>query len=119
MATATQTLPAVSREAIRVSHLEAGKTLPLLIEPATSSTDLIAWAKANLSQIQAWLNLHGGILFRGFNIRTAEEFESFIAAVSGHLLDYSYRSTPRTLVSGKIYTSTEYPAQHSIPLHTE
>ena len=110
---------ALSREAISVSHLQAGKMLPLLIEPATSATDLIAWAKANLSQIHAWLNIHGGILFRGFNLSTTEEFESFIVAVSGSLLDYSYRSTPRSLVSGKIYTSTEYPAQQSIPLHNE
>ena len=110
---------ALSRETIKVSQLQAGKMLPLLIEPATSATDLIAWAKANLSQIHAWLNIHGGILFRGFNLSTTEEFESFIVAVSGSLLDYSYRSTPRTLVSGKIYTSTEYPAQQSIPLHNE
>jgi alpha-ketoglutarate-dependent taurine dioxygenase len=110
---------ALSREAINVSYLQEGRMLPLLIEPATSATDLIAWAKSNLSQIQAWLNVHGGILFRGFNLSTTEEFETFIAAVSGNLLDYSYRSTPRTLVSGKIYTSTEYPAQQSIQLHNE
>ncbi|MDQ2922121.1 MAG: TauD/TfdA family dioxygenase [Acidobacteriota bacterium] len=111
--------PALSHEAISVSYLQPGKTLPLLIEPVTKAIDLIAWAKTNLSQIQAWLNLHGGILFRGFNISTTEEFESFIVAISGSLLDYSYRSTPRSLVSGKIYTSTEYPAPQSIPLHNE
>jgi alpha-ketoglutarate-dependent taurine dioxygenase len=110
---------ALSRDAIRVGSLKEGKMLPLLIEPVTSATDLIAWAKANLSQVQAWLNIHGGILFRGFNLSTTEEFESFITAISGKLLDYSYRSTPRTQVSGKIYTSTEYPAQQSIPLHNE
>ncbi len=110
---------ALTHEAISVGYLRAGQMLPLLIEPATGATDLIAWAKANLSQIQAWLNFHGGILFRGFNLSASEEFESFIVAVSGSLLDYSYRSTPRSLVSGKIYTSTEYPAQQSIPLHNE
>ncbi|MEP6911126.1 MAG: TauD/TfdA family dioxygenase [bacterium] len=110
---------ALSCEAIRVSSLRKDSMLPLLIEPATSATDLIAWAKANLSEIKAWLNIHGGILFRGFNVTTTEEFERFIVAVSGNLLDYSYRSTPRSLVSGKIYTSTEYPAQQSIPLHNE
>jgi alpha-ketoglutarate-dependent taurine dioxygenase len=110
---------ALTHEGISVGYLQAGQMLPLLIQPATSATDLIAWAKANLSQIQAWLNIHGGILFRGFNLGTTEAFESFIVAVSGNLLDYSYRSTPRSLVSGKIYTSTEYPAQQSIPLHNE
>ena len=111
--------PALSRHAVSLSHLQEGRMLPLVIEPATVGTDLIAWAKANLSQVQAWLSLHGGILFRGFNLSTTEEFEDLIVAVSGNLLDYSYRSTPRTRVSGKIYTSTEYPAQQSIPLHNE
>ena len=32
---------------------------------------------------------------------------------------YTYRSTPRSHVSGHIYTSTEYPADQSIPLHNE
>jgi len=48
-----------------------------------------------------------------------EAFEQFIEAVSGPLLDYSYRSTPRHIVSGRIYSSTEYPADQSIPLHNE
>src|SRR2546422_8459367 len=84
---------ALSREAISVGYLQAGQILPLLIEPATGATDLIAWAKANLSQIQAWLNFHGGILFRGFNLSPSAEFESFIVAVSGSPIEYSYRST--------------------------
>ena len=35
------------------------------------------------------------------------------------LLDYVYRSTPRTKLGGKIYTATEYPADRIIPLHNE
>jgi alpha-ketoglutarate-dependent taurine dioxygenase len=110
---------ASSRDVIRVGRLQANKTLPLLIEPAADATDLIAWAEDNRSLLEAWLLQHGGILFRGFSLRTTEEFERFVTTVSGNLLDYSYRSTPRTLVSGKIYTSTEYPAQQAIPLHNE
>ena len=110
---------ALSREVVSVGYLQEGRMLPLLIEPMTSNTDLIGWARANLGKIKAWLKIHGGILFRGFNLSTTEDFESLIVAVSGNLLDYSYRSTPRTRVSGKIYTSTEYPAQQSIPLHNE
>jgi alpha-ketoglutarate-dependent taurine dioxygenase len=109
----------VAHETISVRCLQDDKALPLLIEPATSGSDLIAWAKANRSAIHAWLLRHGGILFRGFDLSTAEDFEKFITTVSGDLLDYSYRSTPRKLVSGKTYTSTEYPAKQSIPLHNE
>jgi len=110
---------ALSGEAISVSCMQGGTLLPLLIQPASRATDLISWAEANRGLLEGWLLRHGGILFRGFDLSTPEEFERFITSVSGDLLDYSYRSTPRTLVSGKIYTSTEYPAQRSIPLHNE
>ena len=46
-------------------------------------------------------------------------FEQFIQTLAGNLLEYSFRSTRRSLVSGNIYTSTEYPAQPFIPLHNE
>jgi len=52
-------------------------------------------------------------------VNGAAEFEQFIQAISGELIEYSYRSTPRSQVSGNIYTSTEYPADQSIPLHNE
>jgi alpha-ketoglutarate-dependent taurine dioxygenase len=59
------------------------------------------------------------MLFRGFVMESAGQFEEVIGTVSGRLLDYTYRSTPRTIVSGKIYTSTEYPPHQTIPLHNE
>jgi len=39
--------------------------------------------------------------------------------VTTNLLEYTYRSSPRTQVKGNIYTSTEYPADQSIPFHNE
>ena len=39
--------------------------------------------------------------------------------MSEKLIEYSYRSTPRSQVNGKIYTLTEYPADQLIPLHNE
>ncbi|MEO0377520.1 MAG: TauD/TfdA family dioxygenase [Cyanobacteria bacterium P01_A01_bin.17] len=40
-------------------------------------------------------------------------------AISQTPMTYSYRSTPRTQITGKVYTSTEYPADRAIPLHNE
>jgi alpha-ketoglutarate-dependent taurine dioxygenase len=97
----------------------SGYCLPLVIRPATAGVELINWARSNREFLEARLLQEGGILFRNFDLRTAEEFEELIETVSGKLLDYSYRSTPRTQVSGRIYTSTEYPAHQSIPLHNE
>jgi alpha-ketoglutarate-dependent taurine dioxygenase len=81
--------------------------------------DVKAWAAAHRDEVRQKLLAHGAILFRGFTVGTVAEFEEFMRALAGDLLDYSYRSTPRSQVSGKIYTSTEYPAHQTIPQHNE
>jgi alpha-ketoglutarate-dependent taurine dioxygenase len=117
----------VKRKVVEISQVNLVKAklfqpeqlLPLVIQPAVDGVNLIAWATNNREQIETWILRHGGILFRNFDVRAVAEFEQFIQTISGGLLDYSYRSTPRSWVSGKIYTSTEYPAAQSIPLHNE
>lgn len=105
---------------VKVEPLQSGKLLPLLVQPSIESFDLTSWAANSGEYIAEQLLKHGGILFRGFDLKSPAALEQFIRIISnGELLDYSYRSTPRTIVSGRIYTSTEYPASHSIPLHNE
>jgi alpha-ketoglutarate-dependent taurine dioxygenase len=99
--------------------LDSERSLPLLIEPALHGVSLPEWAGSNREFIKQRLQRHGAILFRGFNLSSVDEFELLLRSVAGDLLEYSYRSTPRTQVSGRIYTSTEYPAHQSIPLHNE
>lgn len=118
---------AVKRKIVEISQenlvkaelFQPEQLLPLVIKPTLTGVNLITWAANNREQIETWLLRHGGILFRNFDVRAVAEFEQFIQAISGGLLDYYYRSTPRSWVSGKIYTSTEYPAAQSIPLHNE
>jgi alpha-ketoglutarate-dependent taurine dioxygenase len=90
-----------------------------VVRPAAKGLNLVKWAAANRPFIESYLLRNGAILFRGFGLAAPEEFERLIEGVSGPLLDYSYRSTPRTVISGRIYSSTEYPAHQSIPLHNE
>ncbi|MCU1267654.1 MAG: Taurine catabolism dioxygenase TauD/TfdA [Acidobacteria bacterium] len=93
--------------------------LPLLLQPEVVGLSLVQWARSNVGLIKERLARNGAVLFRGFSVPEVAEFEEFMTVVAGDLLDYSYRSTPRTKVSGKIYTSTEYPADQTIPLHNE
>src|SRR5688572_14881255 len=104
---------------IKLSYLPEGATLPLVIEPAVRGIDLTAWAASQQEFIEKRLLEHGGILFRNFNIRNASAFEQFINAVSGAPLEYNERSSPRSQVSGNIYTSTDHPANQQIFLHNE
>lgn len=104
---------------VKTSLLPIGHPLPLVVEPGDGVISLEAWAGGQRDWIEAQLLKHGAILFRGFGVKSVDEFEHFILSLAGELLDYSYRSTPRSRVSGKIYSSTEYPADQWIPQHNE
>lgn len=104
---------------VKVEPLFSNGTLPLLVRPAVADLDLISWSTNNQQLIENYLLQHGGILFRDFTLKTANDFENFITGVSGSTLEYHEQSSPRSLVSGNIYTSTDYPADQSIFLHNE
>lgn len=119
---------AVRRKAVDVSAtslvewspMSEGQTLPLVARPTVPGVDLIDWVAKEKALINEKLLVHGGILFRGFTLASTADFEKLVDALSsGSLLHYTYRSTPRTNVEGKIYTSTEYPHDQHIPLHNE
>jgi alpha-ketoglutarate-dependent taurine dioxygenase len=65
------------------------------------------------------LKKRGAILFRGFRFGGAECFEKFASAVCPSLQDYVGGNSPRTRVSGKVFTSTEYSQRSRISLHNE
>lgn len=95
------------------------RPLPLLVEPVLQGVDLVAWATEKKETIIAHLHKHGALLFRGFDVSGLTTFRSFVAAVSEKMLEYKERSSSRTKVGDKVYTSTEYPAQYPIFLHNE
>lgn len=65
------------------------------------------------------LTEHGALLFRGFDVGGVDGFEAAVHALSGTPLTYTEQSTPRSVIKGRVYTSTDYPANAEIPLHTE
>ena len=103
----------------RSYYFDDVRKLPLVIEPTVSELDPVAWAESHSEYIATELAQHGALLLRGFDISSVERFEQFIRATSGGALAYHERSSPRSQVSGNIYTSTDYPAPESIFLHNE
>jgi alpha-ketoglutarate-dependent taurine dioxygenase len=111
---------ATSGEAlVREEPLEPGRALPLLVRPVVEGVDLSSWAAAHRAWIEERVLRHGGLLFRGFAMNTPEDLERLVEAVSGSTLEYRERSSPRSQVSGNIYTSTDYPADQPIFFHNE
>ncbi|MDU9030481.1 TauD/TfdA family dioxygenase [Pseudomonas mediterranea] len=120
-------LGAVRRKAMNVSEqqlvterlLSPEHALPLVIEPAVSGVDLVAWATGEREPIEKKLLQYGALLFRGFNVASVEQFDQVIATLSPGALEYMFRASPRTRVGGNIYTSTDYPADQMIFPHNE
>jgi alpha-ketoglutarate-dependent taurine dioxygenase len=104
---------------VRQRTLSTDQALPLVIEPVVAGLDLAAWGAQRREWIEGLLVEYGALLFRGFGLSTAEQFQQFASAVSSELLDYQERAAPRLKVSDKVYTSTEFPPDHVIPLHHE
>jgi len=121
-----KSLKSIKRQSIRVSGaslvrssaLAEGHRL-LLLEPSADGVDLAAWAADNRARLEDRLLEHGGLLFRGFAVPDSAAFQELARAISPDLLDYVERAAPRTQVVGKVFTSTEYPADQWIPLHHE
>src|SRR5256885_7769472 len=105
--------------------LYAEKSLPLLLETGESSlasrsvSSLIEWISRHRDLFESWLSKPGAVLLRGFASDTPEEFEAVVRAVQPTLLDYIEGDSPRTKITGKVYTSTEYPETYRISLHNE
>ena len=104
---------------VSVEHLSPESELPVVVRPRLDGVRLSLWAASNRSLIEEKLLKHGALLFRGFRIDSVDDFESFAVALSGPLLEYKERSSPRSQIKPNIYTSTDYPADRSIFLHNE
>lgn len=117
------------RSAVKVSEQSLTRTrllspeqpLPLLVEPAEPGVrlNLERWVGGSREWIESELKTRGGLLFRGFEIGSVAAFQRAAAALSSELLDYNEPSTARSKVEGKVYTSTEYSADQTIPMHNE
>ena len=74
---------------------------------------------ARRDEITALLRQHGAILFRGFALAGAADFQVAVSRLGGENFAYVGGNSPRTRVLQDVFTSTDYPASESISLHNE
>jgi alpha-ketoglutarate-dependent taurine dioxygenase len=103
---------------VRKSYLEGAEGFPLVIEPTLEEVDAAGWVANNLEEVNAELLKHGAVLFRGFKLGSAQEFERFAGAACRQLFG-EYGDLPREEVSSKVYGSTPYPQDQPILFHSE
>lgn len=107
-----------SSPALVVQSLLSSGGLPLLVSPRAPA-QLCSPGRELHRLVERHLHEQGGLLFRGFGVAGVEDFRAFAASFGHPLLTYDFGSTPRSRVTEGVYSSTEYPAHQSIPLHNE
>ncbi|MBJ6359993.1 TauD/TfdA family dioxygenase [Paenibacillus sp. GCM10012307] len=107
-----------SLSSAKIDPIDSGHR-QFMIRPVHEGEDLLNWVREHQEWIQRHLTTTGGFLFRDFQVPSLAYFESVSQAITPQLEEYKERSTPRSEVQGRIYTSTEYPEDQFIPLHNE
>ncbi|GAV61256.1 TauD domain-containing protein [Cephalotus follicularis] len=82
----------------------------------SSLTETIKTQKPFLDSL---LHKTGAILFRGFSLDTAKDFNDVVEAFDYEELPYIGGAAPRNKVVGRVYTTNESPPQEKIPFHHE
>lgn len=113
-------IPSLTQMTTAMAVNDAKLSRPATVEIESDfKEDPVHWLGESNAQLNELVLKRGAVLLKGFDPLTPEKFESFIEAASGELLLYKNRSTPRSVVQGRVYTSTEYPPDQVIPLHNE
>ncbi|CAM6118733.1 unnamed protein product [Calypogeia fissa] len=77
------------------------------------------WVKENKEFINGVLHKSSAIVFRGFGVNSAADFNAFVEALGYPELPYVGGAAPRTNVVGRVFTSNESPPDQKIPFHHE
>jgi hypothetical protein len=121
----------MSAQSVRVApitvpgqQVHGGEPFPLVLRCDTPVADLAAsteWVAAHRDGLIEKAARHGAILFRGFPLRTAEDFDAFVAAFD--LPNFAYYDSLSNAVrvnrTPRVFTANEAPASVSIFLHHE
>ena len=94
---------------------------PSVVSPIPSAAPslLAAAVAADKSYLDSLLHKTGAILFRGFPLTTASDFNDAVGAFDFEELPYVGGAAPRTNIVGRVFTANESPPDQKIPFHHE
>jgi len=96
-----------------------GESLAARATAGRADADLVAIVEAERDHVREALYKYGALLFRGYGITDPVRFEAVTRAFVPKAYSYVGGSTPRSRISGEVFTSTEYAADAVLPLHNE
>lgn len=95
-----------------------GHAMPWIYTPSVEDVDLAGWVREHRSRLQGELLQSGALLFRGFALKTVQDFESVAQAFCQSLFG-EYGDLPREKSGRHVYGSTPYPPDKPILFHNE
>ncbi|MEO1099080.1 MAG: TauD/TfdA family dioxygenase, partial [Bacteroidota bacterium] len=81
--------------------------------------EFVAYYLDREREIEGQINEKGAIKFRGVQVKSLESFQFIVDSVANKFLSYIDGNSPRTKLSGNVYTSTEYDKTQKITMHNE
>lgn len=84
-----------------------------------SIEEFIDYYKKNEQIIEQELLNHGAIKFKNIRIDSMNDFQKITSGISEKFGGYVDGNSPRTKLSGTVYTSTEYDKSQKITMHNE
>ena len=118
-ATRRQPVRLSATDIVTIEPLDPARAIPVVLRPNIDGVDVADWIGSRRDEIQRRLREDGALLFRGFGTTTADAFARVGRACAGTLMDYGERSSPRSRVAERVFTSTDHPPELPIVLHNE
>lgn len=100
----------------------AASKVPLFITPRRafgSVDDVAGWVSEHRQALDKLILRHGGIVLRGFPIRSAEDFDQLMGLFPAYDKGYVGGASPRGKVVGRVLEATKLGEDINIPLHQE
>lgn len=94
-------------------------TLPLISPREGKGNDILDYVTDPDAAVVETLVKDGVVLLRGFSDAGADTAQQILTLLGAAPMDNVFWSAPRTRVARNTYTSTEYSALQTIPLHSE
>lgn len=104
---------------VEVRRVDAHPSSLIELQAPAARFEWPGFARDHGEPVRRLLHSQGALVLRGFGLDSPEVCERFAESLTGGLLEYNERSSPRHSVHGRVYTSTDHPAREEIFLHNE
>lgn len=111
---------AAENSLVAQSRLQEGSSFPCVFSPTLHGVDLVAWVEAEKTEVEQALSKYGAVLFRGFDVTSAEYFQRVATVLGEKPLTFEENIFPRREKDKNSQRAgTVFPNQLKLRWHNE